>query len=77
MAQRCSREEWEVARRWGSAHGYRGAIGGWVYDPEGNPVTQGWGALFFHIGREKMLQWAQAAGVLEEIMGVDSTRSIS
>lgn len=68
MTRKCSREEWEISRKWGLAHGYKGAIGGWIYDTEGNPVAQGWGALFFLIGKEKMEEWAKAAGVLEEIM---------
>lgn len=67
MSRKCSAAEWEIARKWGKAHGYKGAIGGWIYDPEGNPVAQGWGALFFLIGESKMVQWAKAAGVFEEI----------
>lgn len=67
MPSRCTRSEWEISRRWGAAHGYRGSIGGWIYDQEGNPVAQGWDALFFRIGREVILSWAKSTGVFEEI----------
>lgn len=32
----------ELARVFAHAHGYRGAAGGWIYDPDGHPVAHGW-----------------------------------
>ena len=32
----------ELARVFAHIHGYRGATGGWIYDPEGHPVAHGW-----------------------------------
>lgn len=65
--RKCTAAEREISKNWGAAHGYKGAIGGWIYDPEGRPVAQGWGALFFLIGKDKMESWAKSAGVFEEI----------
>ena len=57
-------QQWEIAREWGKRHGYIGRIGGWIYDPEGNPVAQGWGSLFFYIGEDKMMEWARKAKIV-------------
>ena len=67
MARKCTAVQREISKRWGKAHGYKGTIGGWIYDPEGRPVAQGWDALFFLIGVDKMEGWATRAGIMETI----------
>lgn len=32
----------KAARAWAQAHGYQGHTGGWITDPQGRPVAQGW-----------------------------------
>jgi hypothetical protein len=32
----------ELARTWAAHYGYTGRAGGWIYDPSGMPVLQGW-----------------------------------
>lgn len=31
-----------IAKKWGKAHGFRGAVGGWIYSAAGRPVAKGW-----------------------------------
>lgn len=40
-----------LAKKWGSALGYKGRAGGWVYGPSGRPVCQGWYALWLRCWR--------------------------
>lgn len=52
------------ARRYGVAHGYHGAPGGWIYEPcNQRPVVQGWGA-FYTQRRARIEAWfAEQRGV--------------
>jgi hypothetical protein len=34
--------EIKATRAWAKVHGYEGRQGGWIYDPQGSPVVQGW-----------------------------------
>jgi len=50
-------------KRYGKAHGYEGAVGGWIYGPTNpRPLCQGW-AAFFTRSRRTIEAWeaAQAA----------------
>src|SRR5262245_16266592 len=42
-----------TAKRWAAANGYQGAKGGWIYDKNWRPVTQGWVA-FAHKMRSRI-----------------------
>ena len=35
-----------LAKRWAKAHGYEGALGGWIYDNKGQHVAHGYGQLY-------------------------------
>jgi hypothetical protein len=35
----------KATKVWAAAHGYKGAGGGWIYDPSGKPFIQGWESL--------------------------------
>jgi hypothetical protein len=41
----------KAAKVWAAAHGYKGAGGGWIYNPAGQPHTQGWDSLALELAR--------------------------
>lgn len=44
------------ARKYGKAHGFRGAVGGWIYGPSGRPMVQGW-LSFYSQNRDRIEAW--------------------
>ena len=36
------RDKVRAAKAWAKRNGFAGRVGGWIYDPSGRPVTQGW-----------------------------------
>ena len=56
----------ELARVFAHTHGYRGAAGGWIYDPEGHPVAH---------GRQSFAEALAARGWIVEGKGVAWTRA--
>lgn len=56
----------ELARVWAAQHGMTARTGGWLYDPAGRPVCQGWSALTAYLVRR---------GVVAAGRGVDWRQS--
>jgi len=47
----------EDAKRYGRAHGYEGAPGGWIYDKTGQHIAHGWGEFYYRIGGQTIERW--------------------
>lgn len=43
--QRAMRARARTLRKLAALHGYRGAMGGWIYNVNGKPICQGWNAF--------------------------------
>jgi hypothetical protein len=55
----------ELAKKWGEAHGYKGEVGGWIYDPKGQHIAHGWGQFFFVFGHQ-IRTWSIEKGLIQE-----------
>lgn len=54
----------DIAKKYGLAHGYTGALGGWIYNAEGQHVAHGWGQFWYRIGGLKIRAWAVDQGLI-------------
>jgi hypothetical protein len=71
----------ELAKVWAAQRGFYSQEGGWVYDPSGEPVKQGWYAfahyLAFlgHIKVGRGINWAKSQH-LPEVDGIDPRKVV-
>jgi hypothetical protein len=54
-----------AAKKWGKAHGYYGAQGGWIYNAKHKPVAQGW-SHFANVMARKIAQDEFSADLASE-----------
>lgn len=45
------------AKKWGLAHGYKGELGGWIYDKNGQHIAHGWSQFYYAIGGQTIQKW--------------------
>ena len=48
------------AQKYGRAHGYKGAPGGWIYNQEGQHIAHGWGEFYYAIGGQTIRRWIES-----------------
>lgn len=46
----CEERE-KLAKKWAKLNGYYGKAGGWIYEPSGRPIVQGWLGLYDKLKR--------------------------
>jgi hypothetical protein len=56
---------WADAKAYGLAHGYKGELGGWIYNKDGQHVAHGWGQFYFVVGGMTIERWKKEKGMEE------------
>jgi len=56
-----------IAKEYGLAHGYKGELGGWIYDSKGQHIAHGW-TMFFYAMKGQVRAWAIQQGLIKEDM---------